>query len=76
MSMEELKGINHEVMGVTFKGTKRNLKGVVRIEDMRAQLMEHLPVSLTKEETLIIKELLHLLLPLVALKFKNPWSRQ
>ena len=76
MIKSELKGINQDFMRPTLKGTKKSLMEVVHREDTRALLMEHLPGSLTKEEIIIIKELLHLFLPLVALKFKKPRSCQ
>ena len=72
----ELKGIHQDLMRATLKDTKRSLMEVVHMEDTRALIMEHLPGSLTKGETIIVKELLHLLLPLVALKFKKPRSHQ
>jgi hypothetical protein len=75
MIKEELKGINQSLMGATLKGTKRSLMGVVCMEDTRAQLMEHLSVSLPKEETLAIKEPLHLSLPQVHPKLKIPKSQ-
>jgi hypothetical protein len=75
MIKEELKGINQSLMGATLKVTKRSLKGVAHMKDKRAQLIEHLPGSLPKEEALTIKEPLHLLLPQVALKLKIPRSQ-
>ena len=59
-----------------LKGTKRSLMEVVHTEGIRALRMEHLPGSLPKEEIIIIKELHHPLLHLVALKLKKPRSRQ
>jgi hypothetical protein len=82
MSKKELKGTNQSLMETTLNGTKRdlkviiltkveiNIKRVTHMKDTRAQLLEHLPGSLTKEETLAIKEPFHLSLPQVAPKLK------
>jgi hypothetical protein len=86
MSKRDLKGTNQSLMETMLNGIKRGLKGitkeetsikgVARMEDIGALLLEDLPGSLPKEEALTIKDPLHLLPRQVALKLKVPRSRR
>ena len=71
-----LNGIKRGLKGITLTKEEISIKGVAHMEDIGAQLLDHLPGSLLKEETPTIKVSLHLLLPQVALKLKSPRSRQ
>ena len=71
-----LNGIKRGLKGITLTKGEISIKGVAHMEDIGAQLLDHPPGSLLKEETPTIKVSLHLLLPQVALKLKSPRSHQ
>ena len=71
-----LKGIKRGLKGIILTKEEISIKGVAHMEDIGAQLLDHLPGSLLKEETPTIKVPLHLLPLQVVPKLKNPRSRQ